>query len=48
MVPPLRELERRGKEGNLADADALYERASRHLELTRNKVGSYIRQNQSQ
>jgi two-component system sensor histidine kinase/response regulator len=46
MVPPLRELEKRGKEGNLGDADALFERADRHLELTRNKVGSYIRQHQ--
>jgi len=44
MVPPLRELEKRGKEGNLGDADGLFERANRHLELTRHKVGSYIRQ----
>ena len=48
MVPPLRELEKRGKEGNLGDAEALFERASRHLELTRNKVGSYIRQHHIQ
>jgi CheY-like chemotaxis protein/HPt (histidine-containing phosphotransfer) domain-containing protein len=47
MVPPLRELEKRGKEGKLEDAEALYDRASRHLELTRNKVGTYIRQHQS-
>ncbi len=47
MVPPLRELEKRGKEGKLTDAEALYERANRHLELTRNKVGTYIRQHQS-
>jgi two-component system, sensor histidine kinase and response regulator len=46
MVPPLRELEKRGKEGKLADAEALFDRASRHLELTRNKVGTYIRQHQ--
>ena len=46
MVPPLRELEKRGKEGNLQDAEALYDRASRHLELTKNKVGTYIRQHQ--
>ena len=48
MVPPLRELENRGKEGKLGDAEALYDRASRHLELTRNKVGTYIRQHQNQ
>jgi PAS domain S-box-containing protein len=47
MVPPLRELEKRGKEGNLENAEALYDRASRHLELTRNKVGTYIKQHQS-
>jgi two-component system, sensor histidine kinase and response regulator len=46
MVPPLRELEQRGKQGQLGDADALFDRASRHLELTRDKVGSYIRQHQ--
>jgi two-component system, sensor histidine kinase and response regulator len=46
MVLPLRELEKRGKEGKLGDSEALYERASRHLELTRNKVGSYIREQQ--
>ena len=46
MVLPLRQLEKRGKEGNLADAEALFDRASRHLELTRNKVGTYIRQHQ--
>jgi response regulator RpfG family c-di-GMP phosphodiesterase len=46
MVLPLRELETRGKDGKLGDAEALYDRASRHLELTRNKVGTYIRQQQ--
>jgi PAS domain S-box-containing protein len=46
MVLPLRELEKRGKEGHLADAEALFERASRHLELTRDKVGTYVRQYQ--
>ncbi len=46
MVLPLRELERRGKQGHLGDAEALYERASRHLELTRDKVGTYVRQYQ--
>jgi len=30
----------------LQDAEALYDRASRHLELTKNKVGTYIRQHQ--
>jgi PAS domain S-box-containing protein len=48
MVPPLRELERRGKQGQLGEADVLFERASRHLELTRDKVGTYIRQHQNQ
>jgi PAS domain S-box-containing protein len=48
MVPPLRELEKRGKEGNLGDSDELFERANRHLEWTRNKVGTYIRQYQHQ
>jgi PAS domain S-box-containing protein len=46
MVLPLRELERRGKQGQLGDAEALYERASRHLEMTRDKVGTYVRQYQ--
>jgi two-component system sensor histidine kinase/response regulator len=46
MVLPLRELEKRGKDGQLGDAESLYDRASRHLELTRNKVGTYIRQQQ--
>jgi response regulator RpfG family c-di-GMP phosphodiesterase len=47
MVPPLRELERRGKEGALGDdADAVFDQASRHLELTRNKVGHYVREYQ--
>jgi two-component system, sensor histidine kinase and response regulator len=46
MVLPLRELEKRGKDGKLGDAEALFDRASRHLELTRNKVGTYIRQQQ--
>ncbi|HEX4119416.1 MAG TPA: response regulator [Verrucomicrobiae bacterium] len=44
MVPPLRELEKRGKEGSLGDAESLFDLASRHLELTRDKVGSYVRQ----
>ena len=47
MVLPLRELEKRGKEGHLADAEALFERASRHLEMTRDKVGTYVRQYQN-
>ena len=47
MVPPLRELEKRGKQGHLDNAEELYDRASRHLELTRDKVGTYIRQHQS-
>jgi two-component system, sensor histidine kinase and response regulator len=48
MVPPLRELEKRGKQGQLGDADVVFERASRHLELTRDKVGTYVRQYQNQ
>jgi CheY-like chemotaxis protein len=43
MVLPLRELERRGKDGELGDAEAIFDQASRHLELTRNKVGHYVR-----
>jgi two-component system, sensor histidine kinase and response regulator len=46
MVRPLRELEKRGKEGQLDEADALFDLASRHLELTRDKVGVYVRQYQ--
>jgi CheY-like chemotaxis protein len=46
MVRPLRELEKRGKEGQLDEADALFDLASRHLELTRDKVGTYVRQYQ--
>jgi PAS domain S-box-containing protein len=46
MVLPLRELEKRGKEGHLSDAESLFDRASRHLELTRDKVGTYVRQYQ--
>jgi CheY-like chemotaxis protein len=48
MVPPLRELEKRGKEGRLTDAEGLFDRASRHLELTKNRVGTYIRHQQTQ
>jgi PAS domain S-box-containing protein len=48
MVSPLRELERRGKDGRLTDADILFDQASRHLELTRNKVGTYVKEYQHQ
>lgn len=47
MVLPLRELERRGKEGRLGDAEALFDQASRHLEMTRHKVGSYVQEYQN-
>jgi CheY-like chemotaxis protein/HPt (histidine-containing phosphotransfer) domain-containing protein len=47
MVLPLRELERRGKDGNLEDADAFFEQASRHLEMTRTKVGRYVQEYQN-
>jgi PAS domain S-box-containing protein len=46
MVLPLRELERQGKEGRLTNAEALFAQTSRHLELTRNKVGTYVREYQ--
>jgi CheY-like chemotaxis protein/HPt (histidine-containing phosphotransfer) domain-containing protein len=48
MVLPLRELEKRGKENRLENTDALFEQASRHLELTRTKVGSYVKKYQNQ
>jgi CheY-like chemotaxis protein/HPt (histidine-containing phosphotransfer) domain-containing protein len=48
MVLPLRELERQGKEGSLTNAEALFAQASRHLELTRSKVGTYVREYQHQ
>jgi len=48
MVLPLRELERQGKEGRLTNAEALFAQTSRHLELTRSKVGSYVREYQNQ
>jgi PAS domain S-box-containing protein len=48
MVLPLRALERQGKEGHLSNAEALYAQASRHLELTRDKVGTYVREYQHQ
>jgi PAS domain S-box-containing protein len=48
MVLPLRALERQGKEGHLTNADALFAQASRHLELTRDKVGTYVREYQHQ
>ena len=48
MVLPLRELERQGKEGRLTNAEALFAQTSRHLELTRNKVGDYVREYQNQ
>ena len=47
MVLPLRELEKRGKEGRLGDAEALFDQASRHMEMTRNKVGTYVREYQN-
>ena len=46
MVLPLRELERQGKEGRLTNAEALFAQTSRHLELTRSKVGTYVREYQ--
>jgi len=48
MVLPLRELERQGKEGRLSNAEALFAQTSRHLELTRSKVGTYVREYQHQ
>jgi CheY-like chemotaxis protein len=48
MVLPLRELERQGKEGHLTNAEALFAQTSRHLELTRSKVGTYVRKYQNQ
>jgi CheY-like chemotaxis protein/HPt (histidine-containing phosphotransfer) domain-containing protein len=48
MVFPLRELEKRGKDGSLGDAEALYDQASRHLELTRDKLGTYVKEYQNQ
>jgi PAS domain S-box-containing protein len=47
MVLPLRELEKRGKEGRLDDAEALFDQASRHLEMTRNKLGTYVQEYQN-
>jgi PAS domain S-box-containing protein len=47
MVLPLRELEKRGKNGRLGDAEGLFDQASRHLEMTRNKVGTYVREYQN-
>jgi CheY-like chemotaxis protein len=47
MVAPLRELEKRGKEGRLGDAEAFFDQASRHLEMTRNKVGTYVQEYQN-
>jgi PAS domain S-box-containing protein len=46
MVLPLRELERQGKEGRLTNAEVLFAQASRHLDLTRDKVDSYVREYQ--
>jgi len=46
MVLPLRELERQGKEGHLTNAEALFAQAGRHLELTRDKLGTYVREHQ--
>jgi PAS domain S-box-containing protein len=44
MVLPLRELERQGKEGRLTNAEVLLAQASRHLERTRDRVDSYVRE----
>ncbi len=44
MVPPLRELERQGKEGRLTNADVLLAQASHHLDRTRDKVDTYVRE----
>jgi hypothetical protein len=41
-------LERQGKEGRLSNAEALFAQASRHLEMTRDKVGTYVREYQHQ
>jgi HPt (histidine-containing phosphotransfer) domain-containing protein len=46
VVVPLRELERQGREGQLSSADTLLIQISGHLELTREKIGSYLRDRQ--
>ena len=42
MVPPLRSLEQRGREGRLSDADQLLAQMTERLELSRRLLAEYL------
>ena len=44
MIFPLRELEKRGKENNLEDAQQFYDQAASYLKLTSNSLQEYLRE----
>jgi hypothetical protein len=43
MVPPLRQLETRGRKGDLTGADEFMVQAAANLEIVRAKVQEYLR-----
>lgn len=45
MIFPLRELERRGKEGRLEDAQQLFDQASSYLQVTSESLNEYLQEN---
>jgi HPt (histidine-containing phosphotransfer) domain-containing protein len=44
MIFPLRELERRGKEGRLEDAQQFFDQASSYLQMTNESLNDYLRE----
>ena len=44
MIFPLRELERRGKEGRLDDAQQFFDQASSYLQMTKDSLNDYLRE----
>jgi CheY-like chemotaxis protein len=48
MIFPLRELERRGKEGKLDDAQQFFDQASSYLQVTSESLNEYLKENTKQ
>jgi PAS domain S-box-containing protein len=46
MIFPLRELERRGKEGRLEDAQQFFDQASSYLQMTSESLNEYLKENE--
>ena len=45
MIFPLRELERRGKEGKLEDAGQFFDQANTYLQVTRDTLTDFLQEN---